>query len=94
MKTLQISDVVFATDCSQLMKIMFLRKEWSTFMIYIEEFVRCKKFFPNFITKHIARAQNTLTDKHERGAQCLPSVVSFITSDLANQTELYFFLLT
>ena len=48
MKTLQFFDVVFATDCSQLVKMVSTPDEWPAFSTHIEEFNRSKTFFPHF----------------------------------------------
>ena len=48
MKTLHISEVVFAIDCSQLVKMVSTPTEWSAFT-HMEEFLRCKESFSNFL---------------------------------------------
>ena len=40
MKTLQVIEVVFATDCSPLVKMVSTPTEWSAFITHIEEFLR------------------------------------------------------
>ena len=80
MKTLQFSDVVFATDCSQLVKMVSTPDEWHAFSIHMEEFNRSKTFFPHFRIKHILRAQNTLADKRARGAKSSPSSLLYVDS--------------
>ena len=39
MKTLQISEVVFATDCSQLVKMVSTPTEWPAFTTHIDGFL-------------------------------------------------------
>lgn len=80
MKTLQISEVVFATDCSQLVKMVSTPTEWPVFTTHMEEFLRCKEFFLNFTIQHIPRAQNTLADKLARGARTSPSAMVYVDS--------------
>ena len=45
MKTIQISQVVFATDYSQLVKMVSTPTGWTAFTTHMEEFMRCKEFF-------------------------------------------------
>ena len=80
MKTLQYSDVVFATDCSQLVKMVSTLEEWSAFSTHMEEFNRSKTFFSHFRIRHILRAQNTLADKLARGARSSPSALLYVDS--------------
>ena len=49
MKTLHISEVVFATDCSQLVKMTSTHTEWPTFTTHMDEFLHCKEFFSHFL---------------------------------------------
>ena len=80
MKTLQYSDVVFATDCSQLVKMVSISKEWPPFSTHLEEFNRIKTFFPDFRIRHIPRAQNILADKLSCGARSSPSTMFYVDS--------------
>ena len=80
MKTLQISEVVFATDCSQLVKMVSTLTELSAFTTHMEEFLRCKELFHNFTIQHIPRAQNILADKLVRGARTSPSAMVYVDS--------------
>jgi len=80
MKTLHISEVVFATDCSQLVKMVSTPTEWSAFTTHMQEFLRCKDYFPNFFIQHIPRTQNTMADKLARGARDLPSAMVYVDS--------------
>ena len=80
MNTLQFSDVVFATDCSQLVKMVSTPDEWPAFFRHIEEFNRSKIFFSHFRIRHILRAQNTLADKLARGARSSPSALLYVDS--------------
>ena len=80
MNTLQFSDVVFATDCSQLVKMVSTPDEWPTFSTHIEEFNRSKIFSHYLRIRHILRAYNTLTDKLARGAKNSPSTLLYVDS--------------
>ena len=79
MKTLHISEVVFATDCSQLVKMVSTWTEWSAFTTHMEEFLRCKEYLPTFTIQHIPRAQNTMADKLAR-AKTEPSAMVYVDS--------------
>ena len=80
MKTLQFSEVVFATDCSQLVKMVSSPEDWPAFATHMEEFCRSKNFFPNFKITHISRANNTMADKLARGARSSPSAMLYVDS--------------
>ena len=77
MKTLQFPDVVFAMDCSQLVKMVSTPEEWTAFSTHLEEFNRSKIFFSEFRIRHIPRAQNTLADKPACGARSSPSAMLY-----------------
>ncbi|KAL0721725.1 hypothetical protein Bca4012_036324 [Brassica carinata] len=78
MKTLQFSKVVFATDCSQLVKMVSSLENWPAFATHMEEFCRNKIFFPNFKIIHIPRATNTMADKLARGAKSSLSAILYV----------------
>ena len=80
MKTLRISEVVFATDCSQLVKMVSTPTEWPAFTTHMEEFLQCKEFFHPFTIQHIPRAQNTMADKLARGARNQPAAMVYVDS--------------
>ena len=80
MKTLQFPDVVFAMDCSQLVKMVSTPEEWTAFSTHLEEFNRSKIFFSEFRIRHIPRAQNTLADELARGARSFPSAMLYVDS--------------
>ena len=80
MKTLQFSDVVFATDCSQLVKMVSTPEEFPAFSTHMEEFRRSKTFFSNFRIRHIPRAQNSMADKLVRGTMSFPSAILYVDS--------------
>ena len=89
MKTLQFSDVVFATDCSQLVKMVSTLEELPAFSTHMEEFSRIKTFFPDFRIRHISRTQNTLADKFACDAKNSPSSMLYVfySTDLACWTS-------
>uniref|UniRef100_A0A0D3BH80 RNase H type-1 domain-containing protein n=1 Tax=Brassica oleracea var. oleracea TaxID=109376 RepID=A0A0D3BH80_BRAOL len=63
MKTLDFSYVVFAKDCSQLVKMVSSPGEWPAFATHMEEFQRSKSFFHSFKIQYIPRATNLVADK-------------------------------
>ncbi|KAL0722237.1 hypothetical protein Bca4012_036836 [Brassica carinata] len=77
---LQFSEVIFATDCSQLVKMVSSPEDWPAFATHMEEFSRSKIFFPSFKIIHIPRAQNTMADKLARGARSSPSTMLYVDS--------------
>ena len=79
-KTVHISEVVFATDCSQLVRMVSTPTEWPAFTTHIEEFLRCKEYFPTFTIQHVPKAQNTIADKLARGAMTQPSALVYVDS--------------
>ena len=80
MKTLRTSEVVFATDYSQPVKMMSTPTEWSAFTTHMEEFLQCKEFFHPFTIQHIPRAQNTMAGKLARGAKNQPAAMVYVDS--------------
>ena len=64
MKTLQFSDVLFMTDCSQLVKMVSSLEEWTAFATHMEEFCCSKTFF----------------SKLARGARGSPSTMLYVDS--------------
>lgn len=69
MKTLQITQVIFITNFFELVKMVLTPEEWPSFTSYMEEFRKYKKFFSNFLIRHIPRIQNAMADKLSRGAR-------------------------
>lgn len=58
MKRLRQFHVIFATNCSQLVKMVSEPEEWSTFIVYLEEFQKLKNGYVAFQLKHIPRTHN------------------------------------
>ncbi|XP_056857535.1 uncharacterized protein LOC130506861 [Raphanus sativus] len=79
MKTLQFSDVVFATD-SQLVKMVSSPEEWTAFVTHMDEFSHSKTFFHTFKIRHIPRAHNKMADKLTRGARSFLSAMLYVDS--------------
>lgn len=70
MKILFITEVVFETKCSQLVKIVLIREEWPA--------QQCKELFLNFSFINILRAQSKMADKVARGAQIFSSTLLYV----------------
>lgn len=77
MKTLQHFDVVFATECSQLVKMVLTPEEWPAFSIHLKEF-NCS--FSSLASGTVPRAQNTLADKLTRGVRSSLSAMLYVDS--------------
>ena len=80
MKTLHISEVVFATDCSQLVKMASPYTKWPTFSTHMDEFLRCKEFFSDFLYPTYPKGKNKMMDKLARGARKIPSAMVYVDS--------------
>ena len=78
MKTLDYSNVVFATNCSQLVKMVSSPDECPAFTTHLEEFRHSKTFFPSFNIRHIPRATNLMVDKLVHSARNSPTVVFYV----------------
>ena len=61
--------MTFATDCSQLVKIVSEPEEWYAFATYVEEIQVLKESFRSFKIKCVPRTQNSMGDNHARGAR-------------------------
>ena len=79
MKIFDYQNIVFATDCSQLVKIVSSPDEWPAFATHLEKFRRSKTFFPSFKIQHIRRETNQVAEL-ARGARSSPSAVFYIDS--------------
>ena len=78
MEYIKIIDVIFATDCSQLMKM-----ESSTngqLLLHLEEFQRNKTFFLTFKIQHIPKAINLVVDKFAQSVKSSLSIVFIVDS--------------
>ena len=71
---------MFATDCSQLFKMVSTPTEWPAFTTHMEEFMRGMEFFHPFTIQHIPMAQNTIADKLARGARNQLAAMVYVDS--------------
>ncbi|CAG7897360.1 unnamed protein product [Brassica rapa] len=67
--------VTFATDCSQLVKMVSDPEEWSTFASYLDDVKILKESFSRSEIIHVPRTQNTKTDSLARSVRKQSSFV-------------------
>lgn len=90
MKTLHISEVMFAIDFSIGEDDIYTDM---TSFCYTKEFTRYKDFFTKFGIQHILRAQNTMADKVRCGAWNLLfyyDLCWFVYTELTLRIEIFF----
>ena len=63
MRNLRQFQVTFATDCSQLVKMVSEPEEWPAFASYLEDIKNLKESFIRSEIIHVPRTQNTKADK-------------------------------
>ena len=69
MKNLRQFHVMFATDCSQLVKMVSEPAEWPAFATYLEDIQHLKENFNHSEIIHISITQNTRADNLARSAR-------------------------
>ena len=79
MKTLQFSDVVIATDCSQLVK-MVSAPEDCQLLLHIWKNSAAVRLSSLVQDQTYSKAQNTMADKLARGARSSPSSMLYVDS--------------
>ena len=75
MKNLRQFQVMFTTDCSQLVKILSEPKEWLTFESYLEDIKLLRRSFLNSEIIHIPRTANLKADSLAHNTRKQPSFV-------------------
>ena len=75
MRNLRQFRVTFATDCSQLVKMVLKPEEWPVFATYLEDIKTMKKGFLSSEIIHVPRTQNAKADKLARNARIQSSYV-------------------
>lgn len=70
--------VVFATNCSKLVKMVSTPLDWPAFSIHLEEFARTKEFFSNLSISFILHVLNTKADRLARSAHLLPYDIMYV----------------
>ena len=75
MRNLHQFQVTFATNCSQLVKMVSEPKEWPAFANYLEDIKILKESFPSSMIIHVPRTQNSKADNLARSVRSQPSYV-------------------
>ena len=81
MKNLRQSQVTFATDCSQLVKIVSELEEWPAFADYLDDYKILKASFTRSDIIHVPRMLNTMADSLARQARMQLSYVVHMDED-------------
>ena len=82
MKNVRQFKVTFATDCSQLVKMISEPKEWLAFTNYMEDIKILKEDFTRSEIIYIPRTQNSRADSLARSVRKEPSFVVHMDQDL------------
>ena len=69
MKNLRQFWVTFATDCSQVVKIVSEPEECPAFESYLEDIMLLRRSFTNSSIVHVPRTENTKADRLARSAR-------------------------
>ena len=75
MRNLRQFQVTFATDCSQLVKMVSEPEEWPAFASYLEDIKSLKESFIRSEIIHVPRTQNTKADNLARSVRKQTSFV-------------------
>ncbi|CAA7051296.1 unnamed protein product [Microthlaspi erraticum] len=73
-------EMVFETDCSDVVKMVSTPEEWPAFAVLLDEVDRSRTRFTSFSIVHIPRTNNTKADKLARSARTLPTDVYYVNS--------------
>ena len=82
MKNLRHFQVTFATDCSQLVKMVSEPEEWSTVDSYMEDINLLKRSFVNSEIIHVPQTENLKEDSLAHSARKQPSFVVHMDAEL------------
>ena len=82
MKNLRQFQVTFATDYSQLVKMVSEPEEWSAYESYLEDIKLLKESFLNADIVHVTRTANLRADSLARSARKQPSFVVHMDAEL------------
>ena len=82
MRNLHQFQVMFATDCSQLVKMVSEPEEWSAFEVYLEDIKFLKESFRNSEIIHVPRTENSRADSLARSARKQTSFVVHMDAEL------------
>lgn len=81
MRNLRQFQVTFATDCSQLVKMVSEPEEWPAFANYLEDVKTLKEMFTRSEIIYIPKTQNTMADRLARSVRQQPSFVVHMDAD-------------
>ena len=81
-KNLRQVQVTFATDCSQLVKMVSEPEEWPVFGSYMEDIKHLKRSFLNLDNVHVPRTENLQADSLARSARKQSSFVIHMDAEL------------
>ena len=82
MNNLRQFHVTFATDCSQLVKMVSEPEEWLVFTSYLENLKILKEIFLRSEIIYVPRTQNTKADSLACSVRKQPSFVVHMDADL------------
>ena len=82
MRNLRQFQVTFATDCSQLVKMVSEPEELPGFAVYLEDLKTLKESFLSSEIIHISRTHNTKADSLARSARKQPSFMVHMDVEL------------
>ena len=82
MKNLRQFQVTFATDCSQLVKMVSEPEEWPAFESYLKDIKFLQGSFLNSDVVHVPRTENQRADNLARSGRKQPSFVAYMDAEL------------
>ena len=83
MKSLRQFRVTFATDYSQLVKMVSEPEDWPAFSVYLEDLKTLRASFLSSEIIHISRTHNTKADSLARSARKQPFFVVHMDAELS-----------
>ena len=82
MRNLRQFQVTFATDCSQLVKMVSEPEEWPAFESYLKDIKVLQRSFYNSEIVHVPQMENKRADSLAPSAKKQPSFVVHIDTEL------------
>nr|VDC90709.1 unnamed protein product [Brassica rapa] len=82
MRNLRQFQVTFATDCSQLVKMISEPEEWPTFESYLKDITVLQRSFYNSEIVHVPRTENKKADSLARSARKQSSFIVHMDAEL------------
>ena len=76
--------VTFATDCSQLVKMVSEPEEWPAFESYLEDIKLLRRSFINSDIVHVPRTENKMADRLAHNARKQPFFAVHMDAELPN----------